>query len=242
VASNTPLNGATGAGRRVEWRNLDLASLEAVKRCLGGTLNDVLLAVVAGALRRYLRERGVPLRGLDFRIVIPVNMRRGPDDASSANRVAAWLLTLPLAERDPRRRLARICRETDRLRASRSAEGIDLLTRLADLTGSIGMTSAGTRLVSALRPYNLIVTNVPGPQRPLYLAGSRVLEIHPQLPLFAGQGLGVAAMSYCGQVCVGLISDRELVPDLERIARGLDEAEAELRDAARVSPRVASAR
>jgi len=226
--ADTPLNRPIGTHRRVAWRVLDLDAVKEVKKGLDGTVNDVVLAVVAGALRRHLRRRRVALGKLDFRVVIPVSMRR-PGDRGSGNRVSALFLSLPLAERDPRRRFQRIRRETRRLKRSRAAEGIDLFARLADGLGSDWLTYWGVRLASAVRPYNLIVTNVPGPQRPLYLLGARLQELFPQLPLFERQGLGVAVMSYWGRVCFGLVADWDVVPDLGDLADDLDASFAELR-------------
>jgi diacylglycerol O-acyltransferase len=230
--ANTPLNEPIGTHRRVDWRVLDLLEVKEVKKCLDGTVNDVVLAVVTGALRRFLRHRRIALEGLDFRIVIPVNMRTGAEDATSANRVSALFLSLPLAERDALRRFAVIRDRTRRLKESRAAEGIDLLTRFTDWTGSDLLTYWGTRLASTVRPYNMIVTNVPGPQLPLYLLEARQEVMVPHLPLFENQGVGVAVMSYCGRVCFGLIGDWDLAPDLPVFADAIDRSFAELREAA----------
>lgn len=234
VPSATPLNRPIGTHRRIEWRTLPLDDVKEVKKRLDGTVNDVVLAVVTGALRRFFQSRGTPLRDLDFRVVIPVNMRSGLND-SAANHVSALFLALPLAESDPVRRFRRIREASQRLKRSRTAEGFDLLTRFADWTGADLLTYWGTRLASAVRPYNMIVTNVPGPQFPLYLLGARQTEVHPFLPLFVNQGAGVAVMSYLGRVCFGLIGDWDLVPDLPALAGFVDDAFLELREAARES-------
>jgi WS/DGAT/MGAT family acyltransferase len=226
--ARSALNRPIGTQRRMDWRALDLAAVKEVKKRLDGTVNDVVLAVVSGALRRFLLERRVRLDELPFRVAIPVNMRGDPAQTTGSNRVAALLLELPLAERDPVRRFRAIRAATERLKSSRSAQGIDLLTRFADWTGSDLLTALGARFVSALRPYHMIVTNVPGPSFPLYLLGARQEALYPQLPLFEGQGLGVAVMSYCGQVGFGLLADRDAVPDLERFAAAIDAAFAEL--------------
>jgi WS/DGAT/MGAT family acyltransferase len=234
VPSPTPLNRPIGTHRRVEWRSLPLDEVKEVRKRLDGTLNDVVLAVVTGALRRFFGSRRTSLRDLDFRVVIPVNMRSGPRDAAAANRVSALFLSLPLDEPDPVRRFRRIRDASQRLKRSRTAEGFELLTRFADWTGSDLLTYWGTRLASSVRPYNMIVTNVPGPQFPLYLLGARQQAIHPFPPLFVNQGAGVAVMSYLGRVCFGLIGDWDLVPDLPALAGFLDDAFAELREAAHV--------
>jgi hypothetical protein len=150
-------------------------------------------------------------------------------EPGEGNRAAAWFLSLPVAEADPARRVQRICRETARLRESRSAVGLDWFTRIVDWTGSTLLTYAGVRLAARVHPYHLIVSNVPGPQFPLYLLGARMLAMHPQLPLFESQGLGVAVLSYDGKLCFGLVGDWDLVPDLDVVVDGIREAFEELR-------------
>ncbi len=230
--ANTPLNRPIGTHRRVEWCSVDLADIKDVKKRLDGTVNDVVLTIVSGAMRRFLRQRRVALAGLDFRVVVPVNMRKGPDDMDAANRVSAIFLSLPIDEKDPLRQFQRIRTETSRLKDSKAAHGIDLFNRFTEWTRSDLLTYWGTRLANTFRPHNMIVTNVAGPQFPLYLLGSRLEVMYPQLPLFENQGLGVAVMSYSGKVSFGLIADWDLVPDLGSFGRALVAAFRELRDAA----------
>jgi WS/DGAT/MGAT family acyltransferase len=232
--ARSPINRTIGTERCMDWRSLDLAAVKEVKKRLDGSVNDVVLAVVTGALRKVLLERRARLDDLAFRVAIPVNARDLPGETNGSNRVAALLLELPLAERFPVRRFRAIRDETRRLKASRAAEGIDLLTRFADWTGSDVLTDLGTRLVSALRPYHMIVTNVNGPPFPLHLLGARQEALYPQLPLFEGQGLGVAVMSYHGRIGVGLLADPHVMPDLARFADAIDAAFAELAAAAGV--------
>jgi hypothetical protein len=123
-------------------------------------------------------------------------------------------------------------RETERLKTSRAADGIDFFTQLVERTGSTWLTELGVRLAARVQPYNQIVSNVPGPQYPLYVLGARLLELYPLPPLFERQGLGTAVMSYDGRVCWGLVADRDVVPDLGALARDLEAALAELRGAA----------
>lgn len=228
----TELNRPIGPHRRVEWQSLELESVKRIKQRLGGTVNDVVLATVAGALHRFLGTRAPwPVR-LDYRVVIPVNMRAASESASVANHVSALFLSLPVAESDPHQRYDRIRAETDRLKRSRAAEGIDWLTILADQLAAPWVTRLGVRLATRLRPYNLIVTNVPGPSFPLYVLGARLVEIYPHLPLFDHQGLGVAVLSYDGRLGFGLIADREVVPDLAKLATAIPESFAELEDLA----------
>jgi len=232
VVANTPLNRPIGPHRSVEWHAIDLEDVRALKKDLDGTVNDVVLAVVTGAVRRFLLSRRWNLKGFDFRAVVPVNMRAGPEEDAAANRVSAWLVSLPVSERDPLRRFRRVRKETEQLKRSRAAHGTDLMIRFADRTGSRTLVDAGTRFTSRLHPYHLIVTNVAGPQIPLHLLEARLLGLYPQLPLFEHQGLAVAVMSYLGKVGFGFIGDPDLVPDLAAFGQAIQESFEELREAA----------
>ena len=230
--ARTRLNRPISPHRRVGWRSMDLEEVKNLKHALGGTVNDAVLAVVAGALHHFLEEREPWPARFDYRVVIPVNMRPPGDDFTQANHVSALFLSLPVSEPDPLKLCASIRAETQRLKQSRAAEGTDLLFRFADWSGSSELTRLGTRLISRLRPYNLIVTNVPGPKFPLYVLGAPLLEMFPFLPLFDHQGLGVAALSYAGRVGWGLVGDWELTPDLSQLVAALDASFEELQRAA----------
>jgi WS/DGAT/MGAT family acyltransferase len=229
----TNLNAPIGPHRRVDWLALELDAVKAVKNRLGGTVNDVALATVAGALHRFLGDRGELRARLDYRIVIPVNMRRPGDPSERGNCVSARFLTLPVSDASPLRRYRRVRSASERGKDARAAEGIELLTRLADhAVAAMPLLRFGGSLISWLRPYNLIVTNVPGPRMPLWMLGARVHELLPLLPLFPSQGLGVAALSYCGALGIGLVADRDLAPDLVRLRECFEAAFEELHDAA----------
>ena len=230
-AADTPLNQPLGSHRRFEWLQMDLLRIKEVKSRLGGTVNDVVLATVAGALRRFLRRRSVPLSGIDFRVAVPVNTRAADELHALGNRTSVWLTSLPICERDPRRRLAQVCATTASLKRSSGAAGTDVLMRLADWTGPAGV-ALGVRLAERMSPYNLIVTNVPGPQFPLYMLDARLLQAYPLVPLFENQALGIALFSYDGQLCWGLNADRDLVPDLHMLADDIAASFAELQASA----------
>jgi hypothetical protein len=138
----------------------------------------------------------VPLDGLDFRTVVPVSVRGAEERGQMNNRASAWILSLPLTERDPRRRHARVRETTEHLKRTRQAQGAQILAELSELAGSLTFLHVGVRLMQLLNPYNLIVTNVPGPPLPLYLMGARLVAGYPLVPLFENQGLGVAIFSY----------------------------------------------
>src|SRR5207245_11159232 len=142
-----------------------------------------------------------------------------------------WLMSLPIQERDPRRRLVKIRETTKRLKESNQARGVELLTQLAEWAGAAVIT-LGTRLASRLAPYNLIVTNIPGPQVPLYMLGAPLLGGYPTVPLFENQGLGVATFSYAGKLCWGFNADWDLVPDLHDFVTAIDDSFHELTEAA----------
>ena len=157
-------------------------------------------------------------------------------DRGSANRVSAWFVTLPLGEKSPLRRFEKIREQTRQRKASGAASAIDAFLRFADASGSTPLTALGVRLVSSLRPYHMIVTNVHGPMVPLYLLGGRMREFHPLVPLFANQGLSVAMMSYDGRVHVGLNADWDAVRDLGALADCFEASLLELREAAERRP------
>ena len=231
-AAETPINQPTGGQRRIDWKDLDLAEVRDIRKRLDGSINDVVLTIVSGAVRRLLRRRRVSLKGLDFRITVPVDVRDGDADLEVQTKVSNWFLSLPVAQSDPRRRFERIRAQTRRLKALNAARGIDLFLRLADVSGSTLLPSGLVGIVSLLNPYNLIVSNIRGPEFPLYLLGARLTEFYAHLPLFENQGLAVAAMSYLDKIHLGLIGDWDLMPDLAEFARDLDTAASELREVA----------
>jgi diacylglycerol O-acyltransferase / wax synthase len=229
--SDTPLNRPIGPHRRCDWLAMDLEAVKTVKNALGGSLNDVVLATVTGAVARFLEERRVNVELLRFRVMAPVSVRTRGERGTLGNRVSAWMIDLPLAERDPRRRLDRIREQTVRLKESKQALGAEVLTRVGEWTPST-LLSLGGRMVTRALPFNLVVTNVPGPQVPLYLLGARMRDNFGQLPLTDYLGLGVVLFSYAGTLCWGLTADWDLVPDLAEFVAGIEASFAELRDAA----------
>jgi WS/DGAT/MGAT family acyltransferase len=221
-ACATPLNRPIGPHRRIDWRTTSMEQVKVVRDRLGGTVNDVVLATVAGALRRFFRRRRIPIEGLDFRTVVPVSVRGSEERGQMNNRAAAWILSLPIHERDARRRYARVLETTDYLKRTRQARGAKILGDLAELAGSLTFLHLGVRMMQLLNPYNLIVTNVPGPPVPLYLLGARLLAGYPMVPLFENQGLGVALFSYDGTLFWGFNGDWDLVPDLNHFANDVE--------------------
>ncbi len=226
-ASETPLNREIGPHRRFDCFALDLARVRALKDKLGGTLNDLVLATVAGGMRRFLMRRLVDVNGLDFRISAPVSVRSSAEHGVVGNRVSAWIIPIPVGEVDPLRRLEHIRANTRRLKESNQALGADLLSAVTEWTG-MTLLSLGTSFQNIGRPHNLVVTNVPGPQVPLYLVGAPMLETYPIGPLFQNQAVIVALFSYAGKLFWGLNADAERMPDLADLRADLERAFEEL--------------
>jgi WS/DGAT/MGAT family acyltransferase len=229
-ASPTPFNAEIGPHRRFDWLALDLDLPRSIKRALGGTLNDVVLAAVAGAVRRFLEQRGFSqsrLADLDFRSFCPVSVRADSERGALGNRVASMIAALPVGERDPLKRLRAVSRVMGDLKQSRQALGADVLTSVSEWTAPT-LVSIAMRLAFKQRASNLVVTNVPGPQIPLYLLGARMSEAFPVVPLFEGQGLGIALFSYAGGLYFGFNADWDLFPDLHEFVRALADAFGEL--------------
>jgi diacylglycerol O-acyltransferase len=211
-ASPTPLNVEIGPHRRFDWTDMDLGAVKAIRARLGGTLNDVVLAVLSGALGRFLHQRGLDVAALDVRAMLPVNVRDAAD-RSMGNRVASIVAQLPLDERDPRRRLERVTAATQTAKRSRQAAGMRMIEEIGDRTFT-SLFVEFARLTARARPFNLIVTNVPGPPSPVYVLGAPMTACYPLVPLFQNQALGVALFSYSGRLYWGFNADWDAIPDL----------------------------
>jgi WS/DGAT/MGAT family acyltransferase len=226
-SSPTPLNERVSPHRRFDWLVLAVDELKAVRRALGGSLNDVVLTIVTGAVRRFLEQRHFPLEGIDFRVMAPVSVRAESERGRLGNRVSAWIVPLPVAEPDPALRLQTISACTEQLKQKRQAVAAQVLTQAADWTPAT-LLALGARNATRQLPFQMVVTNVPGPQVPLYLLGSRMIETYPVVPLLDGLGLGIALFSYDGRLCWGFNADYDLVPDLDQFVVFVREAFEEL--------------
>jgi len=227
--SETPINGPLGPNRRFDFLTMDLDDVKAVRKALGCTVNDVVLATVAGAVREFLIRRRVRPDEIDFRISAPVNIRQDEEKGRLGNRVSSWIVRLPVGEADPLKRLEALHEVTRELKASKQAIGVAMMMELAEWTPTL-LISLGARAVSS--PVNMIVTNVPGPQFPLYLLGAKMLGLFPVVPLLEGTGLAVGLFSYNGVVFWGFNADYGLVPDLAAFRRVLVASFRELQQAA----------
>ncbi|MBX3027379.1 wax ester/triacylglycerol synthase family O-acyltransferase [bacterium] len=231
TVSATPLNRPIGPHRRFDWLRMPLAEIKAVKNALGGTLNDVVLATVSGAIRRFLERHRVDVDHLDFRVMAPVSVRSTDERGTLGNRVSAWMVPLPLDERDPRAALTRIRETTEQLKEKKEAMGAEVLAQVGEWTPSTLLSLASRMLTRAL-PFNLVVTNVPGPQLPLYLMSARMLDNFGLIPLTDYLCLGIVLFSYDGQLCWGFTCEWDLLPDLHDFVLDIRAAFAELQDAA----------
>jgi len=190
----------------------------------------VVLATVAGAVRRFLLHRGFDPTGIEFRVMAPVSVRPPEARGTLGNRVAAWMVSLPIGESDPRRRLAILQETTARLKAEKDALGAELLTQMSGWTPST-LLSLAARIPWRDLPFNIIVTNVPGPQRPVYLLGAKMLADYGLVPIAKYVGLGIVLVSYEGKLAWGFNADWDVVPDLDVFGRCVDDAFSELSQA-----------
>ncbi|HXO09472.1 MAG TPA: WS/DGAT domain-containing protein, partial [Solirubrobacteraceae bacterium] len=233
TAPPSPFNVPIGPHRRFTWVRGDLNRFKAIKNALGGTVNDVVLAVVADTLGRYLRLHGEETDELVLRAMVPVSVRADVERGALGNRVAAMWAPLPVGAIDPVQRLLTIAQEMDGIKESGQAVGAQVLTELSGFAPST-MIAQAARLQARQRLFNIVVTNVPGPQFPLYMLGRQLEAAYPMVPLAENQALGIAIMSYNGQLNFGLNADYDTIHDLEALADELRASIAELASAARV--------
>jgi WS/DGAT/MGAT family acyltransferase len=232
-APASPFNVDIGPHRRYTFLDGDLAQFKAIKDALGGTLNDVVLASVSLALGRYLRAQGQDTEGLVLKAMVPVSVRADSQRGALGNQVAAMWAPLPVGVEDPLDCLRQISGEMKNLKESGQAVGAQVLTNLAGFAPPTILSQAA-RLQARQRFFNLVVTNVPGPQFPLYVLGRRLEVLYPVVPLAQRQALGIAVMSYDGHLGFGLLADYDALPGLEGLMRDLRSAIASLARAAGV--------
>jgi diacylglycerol O-acyltransferase len=219
---STPINLEIGPYRRFDWTRTEISAIKEVRSRLGGTLNDVVLATAAGAIGRYLRQRGSRTDDGIFRAQIPVSIRSDSERGQAGNRVVMLMADLPIDERDPCKRLHSVTETTQKLKQSRQRSGVEFLEQLSDRAGS-SLWQLFARFATWQRSFNVVITNVPGPQQPVYLLGARMLAIHPLVPLAFNQALGIALFSYDGVLFWGINSDWDALPDVHDLAGFIDE-------------------
>lgn len=237
--SPTPLNVPLGTHRRVYWTRCPLADFKRIKDTFGGTINDVYLTVLTGALAYWLRRRGVRTRGLELRAAVPISLQSGSADAGPntvGTRIVECFAPLPVGTSEPVERLRIVRRALDNLKHSKQALGARAIAALQDFTPPALLAQA-SRLNFSTRLFNLVAANVPGNQSPLYLLGREVVQVGPVGFLIEHCALMAVLASYNGMLEFGLIADADAVPDLDDIGGAIDDAVAELLEASRKESR-----
>jgi WS/DGAT/MGAT family acyltransferase len=233
-APETPLNVEIGPHRRFIGVANRLEDFKTIKQAFGGTVNDVVLAVVTGALREWLISRGVRTEGMEMRALVPVSIRSDTDRNTMGNQIAAMRGPLPVYIEDPVTRLRTVKQSMDGLKESKMAVGAEILAGVQNFAPPTVLAQA-SRINFSTRLFNLIVTNVPGPQFPLYVLGREMQEVFPIAFLPKNHALAVAIMSYNGRMNFGLLADYDALPDLDALAGNIQASLAELLALARAA-------
>ena len=228
AAPATSLNGPMSGTRQFATVRLQLADVKAVKSDLGGTVNDVVLAVCAGGLRRLLLARGDALPD-GLRAQVPVNIRAQDREHALGNELTSLFVELPVTEADPLVRYRRVRERAQELKEGSQRAGGKTIVDLADMGPPIAGNLIARSMFGGTRMFNLTITNVPGPQQRLYAFGAPLVEVLPLVPLFAGHTIGIAVVTYAGHMVFGLNADRMAAPDIGVLADGIERSFAELR-------------
>jgi diacylglycerol O-acyltransferase len=221
-APETPLNVPIGPYRRFVGVGSELEDFKVVKNAFGGTVNDVVLAVVAGALRSFLISRGRHTEGVELRALVPVSVRAEDQHNQAGNRIVVMRGPLPVYIADPIQRLRFVSQAMDGLKESKQALGAEVISGAQNFAPPTILAQA-SRLNFSTRLFNLIVTNVPGPQFPLYVLGREMLQAIPVAFLPENHSLAIAIMSYNGQMNFGLLGDFDALPDIDAIGENIAE-------------------
>ena len=240
-APHTSLNVRIGGTRRLATVAAPLEDLKQVKRRLGGTVNDVVLATTAGGLRRLFEHRGDDLDAGDVRAMVPVSLRQASEQLALGNRVSSLFVDLPVSEPDPLLRYRKIVASAADLKSGDQATGAEALLGLAGAAPPL-IHGVMARLAFTPRLFNITITNVPGPPTTLFALGAPLRRVLPLVPIFTGHAVGVAAVSYDGKVTFGLNADSGTVPDLEVLECGIRESLVELRHLVGLDPAPGAAR
>ncbi len=230
-APSVPLNQPIGPHRRFTWARSELATFKRIKDTFGGTVNDVVLTVVTGALREWLHGRSIRTEGLELRALVPVSIRTEDERGNLGNRIAAMRGPLPVYVEDPVRRLRVVSEQMEGLKRSKQALGAEVIARFNDFAPPTLLAQA-SRINFSTRLFNMIVTNVPGPQIPLYVLGRELEDVFPVAFLPQNHVIAVAIMSYNGHVGFGLLGDYDAMEDIETFAAALDRSLEDLEEAA----------
>jgi diacylglycerol O-acyltransferase / wax synthase len=227
-AAQSSLNGPMSGTRHFATVRLDLAEVKATKARLGGTVNDVVLAICAGGLRHLLLSRDEALPAGELRAQVPVNIRSQDQEHALGNELTSLFVELPVTEADPMARYRRVVERAEQLKAGSQRTGGRTIVDLADMGPPLAGALLARSMFGGTRMFNLTITNVPGPERRLYALGAPLLEVLPLVPLFAGHTIGIAVVSYAGKMVFGLNADRMAAPDVAVLAEGIERSFSEL--------------
>jgi len=228
-----PFNQPLAGPRRVAWTTIGIPEVKAIRQACGGTLNDVALTVLTGAVQRYAKLHGVPLKRRLLKIMVPVSLRRTNEEGSVGNRVSMLPVTIPLDIANPAKLLNAVRERTEALKNARVADLLSLMTTWVGTTPAPVQALLGPlAAILPLPPFNLVCTNVPGPQFPLYAIGRKMLTYYPYVPVGSEMGVGCAIQSYDHKLYFGLTGDVGAAPDVDKLRKFLEEAFAALEKAA----------
>jgi WS/DGAT/MGAT family acyltransferase len=229
LAPPSPLNRKVGPNRRFGMTEAPVQTFKDIKNALGGTVNDVVLTTVAGALHRLFRSRREPTRDRSLRAMVPVSVRT--EEESGGNRVSSIFVDLPIGPIGAKKRLALVRDKTKHLKESHYAVGAEFIMNVG-MWAPPTIHAMAARLAARSRVINLVVSNVPGPQIPMYIGGARLLAQYPFMPIAESVGLSIAVTSLAGTMAFGVTADWDTLPDIDVLVEGIDESLAELRKAA----------
>jgi WS/DGAT/MGAT family acyltransferase len=224
------LNGPIGPHRRWDWANTTLAEVKQIRSAMGGTVNDVVLAVISKGFRELLLARGQSVEGQVVRSLVPVSVRREGEKGTYNNRVSAMFAELPIGIEDPLKRLDAVRAQMENLKEKKQAVAAEVLTSLSGFAPSV-LLALGGRVFARVNQRNVqtVTTNVPGPQQPMYAAGRRMLRAMPYVPLAGSVQIGIAIFSYAGELSFGVTGDYDAAPDIAVLCRGIEEGMDELK-------------
>lgn len=229
TGNDVGLNGPIGPHRRWDWARTTLGEVKQVRRAFGGTVNDVVLAVISKGFRELLLSRGLSVEDKVVRTLVPVSVRREGERGIYNNRVSAMFAELPVGIEDPLKRLDAVRVQMEHLKEKKQAVAAEVLTSLSGFAPPVLLALAG-RVFARINQNNVqtVTTNVPGPQQPMYAAGRRMLHAMPYVPLVGSVQIGIAIFSYAGELSFGVTGDYDAAPDIDVICHGIEEGMEEL--------------
>ena len=240
-----PFNRPCSGDRKLVWSTFSFAEARAIRAALGGTVNDVVLTTLSGAVSRYVELHGQQTSGRQLRVMVPVSLRQEDQRGALGNLVSMLPVEIPLDVPDPVERFQYINRKTTAMKSGRVAEGLNLFSALMGILPAPVHAFAGALAATPIPAFNMVSTNVPGPQVPLYAMGKRMIAYYPYVPVGYAVGCGCAIMSYDQSLYFGLTSDTQAMPDVERLKEALEQSFIELRGAAgveEIKPKIMKAR